>query len=65
MLLHPPATHDEANLLSCKLAFDWGKKNIGNIHPNVEEVLQLVRGPCASQIPSILMYVLVSLTCIS
>ena len=65
MLLHLPATHDEANLLSCKLALDWGKKNIGNIHPNVEEVLKLVRGLYAIQRHSILMYVLVSFICIS
>jgi hypothetical protein len=44
MLAHPPQSHDEATLLACGLATEWGNKQIGQMQPDVETVLMSVRG---------------------
>lgn len=39
MLLHPPKTLDEAHLLSCTLALDWGENDAIDVQPDTEAVL--------------------------
>lgn len=43
MLSSPPPSHDEATMLACNLATEWGHKNIGQMQPDVETVLFSVR----------------------
>lgn len=47
MLSSPPPSHDEATLLACSLATEWGHKQIGQMQPDVEMVLSSVGGPVA------------------